>query len=207
MPKKLVTAAALSVLCSMLIVVFLVRLYLTERVRVNSLAGTISQLLDGIDSSQDARLALKEAEAAERDYLATRDPADRNRYLLFVQSWKDEIGVLDLTSEHRVFAPQAQKFEKTGYTILNQLEAAIASAGKRPAIGAGADTLDKLAAETRTAQERELRRYAGRFEIASGHFRRRFFFGAALLFCLVVFEALCIRGMSRAAASGSKGRS
>jgi hypothetical protein len=204
MPKNTVTAASLSVLCSMLIVAFLVRLYLAERVRVDDLEGIVSQLLDALDSLQDAHLALKEAEAAERDYLASHDPADHDRYLRTVQTWKDEIGLLDLISEHRAFAPQARKFEKAGAEALNRLEVAMSSGGKILAARAGTDSLDKLAAETRTAEERELRRYAGRFEIASGHFRRRSFFCAALLCCLVVFEGLCIRGMRRAAASGRK---
>jgi CHASE3 domain sensor protein len=208
MAKRGPAIAALSALCGILIVLFLVRLYLVERTRVNLLEVTTGQLLDDIDSSQDAHLALKDAEAAERAYLVTHDPADRNRYLRLVQSWKDEIGVLDLTSEHQAFAPQARKFAKAGAEILNQLDAAMSSAGtttrldSRGAVIARTDVFDKLAAEAHTAEDRELRRYTRRFETASGQFRRRLFLGASLLFLLVILEALCIRAMSRSDASG-----
>jgi CHASE3 domain sensor protein len=201
--------AAFSVLCSVLIIAFLVRQYLVERARVSHLYFITSQLLDSIDSSQNALLALKEAEAAKREYLLTSDPADRKRYLQSVQSWHDEIGVLELNSEHQAFAPQVQKFDKAGAEILNRLEAAMSSGksgsnriGSGNSGDAGMDSFDKLGGEARAAQSRELRRYGNRFETASGQFRRRFFIGAALLFVLVILEALSIRQMGLHAAPG-----
>ena len=190
---------ALILVCGALIMLFLGQQYLAERARADALQDRAIQLLDIIDSTRSAALALKEAEAAKREYLLTHDPADRDRYLGFVQSWKDEAGVLRLISSREAFAPNVQKFAGTGEAIVKELESSTAAAGTNAS--AGTHVFDNLESEVRLKEEHTLFLFTARFQMFAGRFRRRMFLGASLLLGLVVLEAFWIHRMSRTATS------
>jgi CHASE3 domain sensor protein len=198
--KRIKAIAASCTLVGILILILLAGEYSREHDRVNRLEDTVSQLLDGLDTSQNALLSLSKAAAARREFLLSGDPAARDRYRQLVQSWKDESSTLDLVSTNKTFSSQARNFRNQGESIVGRLDSGMnPAAAKTAARSATAvpedvktDGLEQVAADFRKHVEDDIRRYCRDFQVASGWSRRWFLLGGSILFLLLVIESLVL---------------
>jgi hypothetical protein len=150
--KRRGAMVALPLLLGSVIMLFLVRSYLIERPRANGLQPRIGNLLDIMDSTRSAASALNDAAAAERLYLLTHQPPERDRYVQAMQTWKDESAVIQLLSLAQTFAPTVKKLIAEGSTVAARLDQTMASGFTAGLPAAPALSLDQFNKETAHAR-------------------------------------------------------